>query len=137
MKIAENLHVTLRNWRTFAGRASRAEFFGFVYIVIGVMSLAITSDRVLIWAGFFPCLSIIAGVLLFIPLLSLTVRRFQDIDCAAPFAILGLLIFPPAVLVYAMMPGTYGANRFGPNPLGRDFPKRIQIMPSNMWAPSA
>ena len=53
-----------------------------------------------------------------VPILALSVRRLHDIDRSGWWVLTYLLplIGPLVLLVFAVLDGTPGSNRFGPNP---------------------
>jgi uncharacterized membrane protein YhaH (DUF805 family) len=61
------------------------------------------------------------GLASFIPSLSVTVRRLHDTDKSGWLILLGLipLIGVIILLVFYILPGTKGPNKFGPDPYGK------------------
>lgn len=60
----------------------------------------------------------LVGLAMLLPALAVTVRRLHDTDRSGWWILLGLI--PPAVvilLVFFLLPGTSGPNRFGPEQL--------------------
>lgn len=55
---------------------------------------------------------------IFIPSLAVTVRRFHDQDRSGWFVLIGIIPYIGSliVLVFMMLDGTEGENRFGPDP---------------------
>jgi uncharacterized membrane protein YhaH (DUF805 family) len=106
----------LQNYVTFSGRARRKEYWMFVLFytifafVLGfVQGLAGMED---------PILSGIFALAMFLPAISVLVRRLHDIDKSGWWF---WIAFVPVVggiilLVFACMEGTKGTNRFGPDP---------------------
>ncbi|WGH79516.1 DUF805 domain-containing protein [Jannaschia ovalis] len=122
MGFSESVRHVLGNYVTFAGRAPRSEFWWFqlFYFMAGFVAGAL--DAVVFGLGpesaavFAPLLSL--GLLL--PSLAVLARRLHDIDRTAWWI---LLFFVPVVgavviLIFAVLRGTEGPNRFGPDPLG-------------------
>ncbi|WP_179378605.1 DUF805 domain-containing protein [Jannaschia marina] len=98
------------------GRADRSEYWWFV--VFGVIAG---------WFGMTLVLAfdVPAGVLLplflsvFVPSVALTVRRLHDIDRSGWWYLIGLVPFGGLLLlIFTVLPGTPGDNRFGPPPNG-------------------
>src|SRR6476620_4723009 len=98
-------------YAVFGGRAGRPEFWGFKLgnIVVGVAAGA---------AG------VSAGTELYflavlLPTLAVEVRRLHDIDRTAGWVLLTLIPFlgPVVLLVFFLLPGTPGPNRYG-EPVG-------------------
>jgi uncharacterized membrane protein YhaH (DUF805 family) len=157
----------IKNYKTFKGRACRAEWFYFLLFSVGLTILISIIGGIVSVAGldveylatlseeqaaeyllespqfeYIKWVSIVVGLLLFLPSLSVTVRRLQDLDYSFYWAIpyfvtsaLALIISidPLAELaqrlggavnlvsiVYILVflrKGSYGPNRFGENPL--------------------
>ena len=63
-------------------------------------------------------LSLLLLLVMFVPGLSLMVRRFQDVGLSGWFVILTLIPFVGAVFAFVMsvLPSQQGANKFGENP---------------------
>ena len=156
----------IKNYKTFKGRACRAEWFYFLLFSVGLTFLLAFIGGIVSFAGldaeYLETLSaeqrveylleyllestkwiiIVVGLLLFLPSLSVTVRRLQDLDYSFYWAIpyfltsaVALIInFDPLAelaqrlvgavnlvsIVYILVflrKGSYGPNRFGENPL--------------------
>jgi uncharacterized membrane protein YhaH (DUF805 family) len=108
----------------FQGRASRSEYwywtlFGFL------VSVAANIIDSMSGMGF---VSAIAGLVLLLPGLAVCSRRLHDIDRTFWWVLLGFTIIGALVLLYwACERGTFGANRFGPDPLGEEPPSANKI----------
>ncbi|HEX8485641.1 DUF805 domain-containing protein [Sphingomonas sp.] len=120
--------MPLRRYAEFSGRSRRKEYWMFVlgYLIVGVIAgvlFAILSggmDETGPGTGM-TILFVIAGLALlalFIPSLAVQVRRFHDQDKSGWFVLLGFIPYIGGiiVLVFMCLPGTVGANRFGPDP---------------------
>jgi uncharacterized membrane protein YhaH (DUF805 family) len=114
----------LKKYAVFSGRSRRMEYWYFVLfniivsIVLGVIDAVLfgTLDSGM-GAGL---LSGIYGLAVLIPSLAVTVRRLHDIDRSGWWILIGLvpLIGVIVLLVFALLEGTPGDNRYGPNPKG-------------------
>jgi uncharacterized membrane protein YhaH (DUF805 family) len=99
---------------TFSGRAPRAEYWFFVLfavlvnIAIGIVS-AVAHEIGTI-------LSVIFGLAIILPGISVTVRRLHDVDRSGWWYWIGLVPVVGIILliVWFCTRGTRGANRFGP-----------------------
>ena len=120
MNFVEAISVNFKKYGQFSGRARRAEywfwvlFYALVTIVAGVLDVAIAGISGIGVIG------LIASLVLALPSLAVTVRRFHDIDKSGWWM---LVMFIPLVgliffLVWMIPKGTTGANRFGEDPLG-------------------
>jgi uncharacterized membrane protein YhaH (DUF805 family) len=67
-------------------------------------------------------LSMLWGLIVFIPNLAVTIRRLHDQDKSGWFILIGLIpiVGPIILLVFYFLEGTRGPNRFGPDPKGPD-----------------
>jgi uncharacterized membrane protein YhaH (DUF805 family) len=118
--------LPLRRYAEFEGRSSRREFWMFQLLPFGIlfamMIAAIVDDQPYVGLGSFAILTIISGVLalvgLIIPQLAVQVRRFHDQNLSGWFALLNLIPYVGALIVFVFMliPGTPGTNQFGSDP---------------------
>ena len=111
----------LKKYAVFSGRSRRMEYWYFVLfniivsIVLGVIDGLLGTRGSGMGAGL---LSGIYGLAVLIPSLAVTVRRLHDIDRSGWWILIALvpLIGTIVLLVFALLEGTPGANRYGPNP---------------------
>ena len=129
--------MPLRRYFDFAGRSCRKEFWSFFLLQwIGVLALIIWMYRALVAVGlegetghsvttftsfFGPVLSLFGlfVVVMFIPSISVQVRRFHDQNLSGWLVLLNVLpgIGGIVVLFFMCLKGTSGSNRYGPDPL--------------------
>ncbi|MCJ2070977.1 DUF805 domain-containing protein [Methylobacterium sp. J-030] len=115
----------MRQYAVFRGRASRAEFWQFTAVLVGLFIVALFVDGAVTQnvdadlqkkpGGIFSALLILAHL---VPAFSVTVRRLHDTDHSGWLVLLNYV--PPLNLVivaFACMRGTVGANRYGTDPL--------------------
>jgi len=107
----------LSKYAEFSGRARRQEYWMFVLlyvissIVAGLIDIFLGTEAV----------TIILGLALLIPSVAVLIRRLHDLDRTGWWAlfmflpILGTLL----LLVFCVLKGTEGPNRYGPDPLAR------------------
>lgn len=123
----------IKKYAVFSGRARRTEYWMFVLInaIIGLVLLVI--DHVL---GLAPTtstgsttfniglLSGIYSLALLLPSLAVQCRRLHDTDRRGWWMLLSLIpiIGSIIVLVFTILPGKPGPNRFGPDPKGAPDP---------------
>jgi len=124
----------------FHGRIRRSNyFFGalaacFVYSALAVTGIAASGLSIngdlddLAW-NFDPspvtvAIGCVVGLLSLWSMLALTVKRWHDVGMTGWFSILTLPPYANGVifLMMCLLPGTTGANRFGPDPRGRVAP---------------
>lgn len=90
---------------TFKGRASRKEYWMFVlFFILLDIGLAIVDALIPV-----PVLSMLFELAMFIPLVAALVRRLQDTNNSGWWVFL-----PIGNIVFAMLPGTPGPNKYGP-----------------------
>jgi len=115
----------MRQYAVFRGRASRAEFWQFTAVLVGLSIVALIVDAAVTQeanlgpekdpGGIVTALLILAHLL---PATAVTVRRLHDTDHSGWLVLLNYV--PPLNLVivaFACMRGTAGANRYGADPL--------------------
>lgn len=112
--------IPLKRYTQFSGRASRSEFWWFqLFIVIVSIPLYVlgfiagyTGSQTLALAS--TGLSAVMWLALIVPLIAVTVRRLHDTDRSGWWYLLMLVPFAGlVVLVFMLLPGTAGDNRFG------------------------
>jgi len=127
----------IRKYAQFSGRARRKEYWMFVLLIIGIEIVFYTLMGILgggpMVAGD-PTVSVnpVAGLLmlvfcvvmlgLFIPSLAVSVRRLHDTNRSGWWVLIAFIPFLGALvlLVFMLLAGTAGDNRFGPDPKGRE-----------------
>ena len=123
------MFTAYKRYFDFEGRSSRSEFWLFALlnlIVVVVYSAVVIGTRAadggpsavgLAAMG----LVVLFGLASFIPSLSVTVRRLHDTDKSGWLILLGLipLIGSIILLVFYVLPGAKGPNKFGPDPYGK------------------
>lgn len=96
----------------FSGRACRSEYWYFALLVflINIVIGIIGSD----------ILTALVALALFLPSISVGVRRLHDIDKSGWWILLALIpiIGTLIILFFAVLKSTPGSNEYGPNPLG-------------------
>jgi uncharacterized membrane protein YhaH (DUF805 family) len=125
MSFTEAIQAVWSKYATLQGRATRPEFWWWVLFVMLLNVATGIIDRTIIWPGLGfgmhdmttgQPLSLIVALVLIIPGLCVTVRRFHDIDRSGWWLLI-ILIPIIGVLVYLFWvtrPSTDGDNRFGP-----------------------
>ena len=109
----------LRRYRQFTGRADRAEYWLFVLFSI-VVGLVVGAIGAVVFRGGLvgQTLQFLAALYLFVPSLAVGARRLHDTDRSAWWLLLPFipLIGFVVLLVFMVLPGTTGSNRFGSDP---------------------
>jgi len=111
----------LKKYAVFGGRSRRKEYWYFVLFSL-IVSLVLSAIDALL--GTFSSstnvglLSGIYGLAIIIPSIAVSVRRLHDIDRTGWWVLISLVpvIGTIVLLVFAVLEGTSGQNRFGPNP---------------------
>ncbi|MBX5012289.1 DUF805 domain-containing protein [Rhizobium lentis] len=128
--------VLKQKYATFSGRASRSEYWWFMlfYVLMlfglaffaGVLAFATSSGGVASPASYAVVICGLFILAIFLPLISLHVRRFHDRNISGwwylALVILGFipyvgLVTGLAIFVISVLPGTEGPNKFGADPL--------------------
>ena len=97
---------------SFEGRATRREYWLFMAFL--VLCLGASVGLSLLARPLIALMPVVALVLL-LPAISVSVRRMQDQDRSAAWLASAVLALP-LPLIWCALPGTPGANRFGPDP---------------------
>jgi uncharacterized membrane protein YhaH (DUF805 family) len=113
----ESISLALKNAFVYQGRASRSAYWWFVlfaaiiYLVIDVVALVAAGSSL----GTRVALDLVFTVAWLIFGLALAVRRLHDIDRSGFWLFLGFVPFVGGIvlLVFSLLPGTRGPNRFG------------------------
>lgn len=116
----EAVGACLRQYATFAGRAQRSEYWWWalfnllVFVAVGLSRGVVGAD-----ATAADVVAVFAGLALLLPNLAVTVRRLHDIDRSGWWVLVGLVPVVGSIilLVFALLPGTPGENRFGLAPM--------------------
>ena len=111
----------LKKYAVFGGRSRRKEYWYFVLFSL-IVSLILSAIDALL--GTFSSstnvglLGGIYGLAIIIPSIAVSVRRLHDIDRTGWWVLISLVpvIGTLVLLVFAVLAGTPGQNRFGPNP---------------------
>ncbi|MEJ0010684.1 MAG: DUF805 domain-containing protein [Alphaproteobacteria bacterium] len=118
MTFSQSIQTCLQKYATFSGRASRSElwFFKLLGFLCGIF--ASIADHILVGKGMGPVYTVVM-LGLFLPSLSVEVRRLHDLDKSGWWwwivliPIVGIIV----LIVWYCTKGTGGDNRFGPDPL--------------------
>ncbi|SET23363.1 DUF805 domain-containing protein [Thorsellia anophelis] len=117
--------MCLSKYATFQGRARRSEFWFFqlfymifsigLQVIASILAVVSGSEGV---AAFFGILLIAFYLALFLPSLSVLVRRLHDTDRSGWFVFISFipLVGTIILLIWLCSEGTQGDNRFGSDP---------------------
>ena len=113
---SEAIRVFFAKYVTFSGRANRPEYWysALFILIVNIASAVIDVALFGVELDFSP-VSSIASLALFLPSLSVSVRRLHDIDRTGWWLLLALvpILGWIVLIVFACQKGTEGANRFG------------------------
>ena len=113
----------LKKYATFEGRARRKEYWFFV--LFNVLAIIVLEILDVVLGTFsqetgFGLLSGLYAIAVLLPSLAVTVRRLHDTDRSGWWILINFipLIGAIVLLIFTLLDGTPGSNRFGPNPKG-------------------
>jgi uncharacterized membrane protein YhaH (DUF805 family) len=110
--------AVLKNYAGFSGRARRTEYwmFGLVNFVITLVFYILA----FLHAGFFIVLVALYGLAVLVPSLAVLVRRLHDTGMSGWWILIVLVPFVGGIvlLVFTLLPGNHGPNRYGDDPKG-------------------
>lgn len=110
----------LKNYVGFSGRARRKEYWMFTLfnLIVSIVLMLIDGMMGSLNEGGFGLLSGLYSLAVLLPSLAVSFRRLHDIDKSAWWLLIALVPFVGAIvlLVFMVMEGTRGENRFGPDP---------------------
>ncbi|MEP9401492.1 DUF805 domain-containing protein [Sphingomonas sp. VNH70] len=113
--------LPLRRYFEIGGRSRRNEFWMFTLftILVGVLATIVDGALGFGWDDTGP-VNGITSLLLFIPSITVSVRRLHDIDRSGWWLLLvfAIVIGWIVLFVFYVTEGTHGRNRFGPDPKG-------------------
>ncbi|MBY0520990.1 MAG: DUF805 domain-containing protein [Sphingomonas sp.] len=138
--MVEAIRLAFQNYVNFTGRARPSHFwwfalFTFLSVVVlsfvdAILGLGTSrtysqSDGISYNYGFSNSGGVLTGLFAlatFIPSLALGFRRLHDSDRSAWWLLIGLVPFFGSIvlLVFYILPGTVGPNRYGPDPKNPD-----------------
>ena len=106
----------IKNYFDFSGRARRKEYWMFS-IISAVITLLLSIIDSLIGIQL---LTSLYSLFVLIPNLSVSFRRIHDIDKSAWWFLISLIPVIGAIvlLIFSILPGTIGTNKYGDDPKG-------------------
>ena len=114
--------LPLKRYADFSGRSRRKEYWFFalgvfiVAILLSIIESAVGLSGMI--AGAYGPLTALFFLAIIVPGIAVQVRRFHDQDKSGWWVLIGLIpiIGGIIVLVFMLLEGTRGPNRFGPDP---------------------
>lgn len=121
----------LRKYADFQGRARRLEYWLFALLLFiiecaaGGVALVAGVNTPTYWT--INSIMVVVALATLIPSLAVTVRRLHDTNRSAWWILINLLpiIGSIVLVVFMLLDGTPGPNRFGPDPKGRGLPAGV------------
>ena len=117
MGFGDAVSICFRKYVDFSGRAPRSEYWYWTLFHVLSLMAAVFVDFYIISnpTGYF---LIVAFVITFLPSFAVLVRRLHDIDKAGWWVLLSVVPYVGAIalLIFCIIGGTPGPNRFGPDP---------------------
>jgi uncharacterized membrane protein YhaH (DUF805 family) len=113
--------MPLRRYADFNGRSRRKEYWSYTLLIIAAVIVLSLIEGVLgmsgMVAGVYGPLTMLLLLGTLVPSLAAGVRRLHDQDKSGWWMLLGLVPLAGLVLlVFFLLEGTRGENRFGPDP---------------------
>lgn len=118
--------LPFKKFADFNGRSRRKEYWSFVLLYIVCLVAAVIVEGVLGMSGavggFYGPLSVLLILVFFVPALAVSVRRLHDTERSGWWVLISFIPFIGGLvlLVFTVLEGTRGPNRFGPDPKGFD-----------------
>lgn len=118
--------MPLKRYADFSGRSRRKEYWMFLLgVIIAAVILSIVEGVLGLQGmvgGVYGPLTLLLILGIIIPSIAVQVRRFHDQDKSGWFVLLGFIpiVGGLIVLVFMLLEGTKGPNRFGPDPKGEN-----------------
>jgi uncharacterized membrane protein YhaH (DUF805 family) len=123
MNFPQAVTSCFRKYAVFSGRASRSEYWYWILFYALCQLAANILDAVFLQSPSSQLFSRLFGLIVFLPLLAVEVRRLHDVDRSGWWLLISLtivgIIYP--LLVWKCRKGTVGPNRFGDDSLGMDW----------------
>ena len=110
----------LRKYTVFEGRARRKEYWIFALISALILIFLSLIDELTGWKVWEDegVLSLVYSIAVFVPTLAVVIRRLHDTDRSGWWILIALIPLVGAIvlLVFLILKGNEGDNRFGPDP---------------------
>ncbi len=122
MTFNQSIRTCFRKYVDFTGRAARSEYWWFtLFLILGNLAATIIDTAKFgVPAEQYGPLNSVFSLATLLPGIAVSVRRLHDVNRSGWWL---LIMFIPLIgwlvlLFWEVSPGTPGANRFGPDPLG-------------------
>lgn len=114
--------LPLKKYADFTGRARRKEYWMFALLYLGLAIAATVIDIMLgmnqMVAGLYGPVTLLLALGFLVPSIAVGARRLHDTDRSGWWLLIGLVPFVGGIilLVFFVIEGTRGSNKFGPDP---------------------
>ena len=114
-----NYTDVLKKYVVFDGRATRHEYWMFVLFNFIIYAILVLLSHIIGMLAFF--LIVLFGLAIFLPTLAVGVRRLHDTNRSGWWILIGLVPYIGAIvlIVFCVLDGTPGDNKYGSDPKGR------------------
>lgn len=134
----ENYTKVLKNYSDFSTRATRTEYWMFIlinFLIMVCISIVIGTVNKTIES----IVSALYGILVIIPAIAVTVRRFHDISKSGWWIFISFIPIVGTIIFIILMArdSTPGANLYGPNPKEGSAVPPAPTTPTNPPTPTA
>ena len=131
MTFYDSIKTCFSKYCVFKGRARRSEYWYFVLFYVLVCVLLFMIEFSVFWLtninenvlySVYIVFDGLCFLLLFLPYLSVTIRRLHDTDKNAAYIFLSLIIFVGSIILLIILckDSDFGDNHYGHNPKGLD-----------------
>ena len=128
MGFGEAVRLFFKNYKNFQGRSRRAEYWWpmLMYVIVYVAFLIISGigsamgDLGVILIAIAGLAYVVFGIAIIVPMFAVTFRRLHDTDKSAWWMLISFipLVGGIVLLIFTVMEGTKGTNKYGPDPKG-------------------
>ena len=128
MGFGEAVRLFFKNYTNFQGRSRRAEYWWpmLMYVIVYVAFLLISGigsamgDLGVILIAIAGLAYVVFGIAIIVPMFAVTFRRLHDTDKSAWWMLISFipLVGGIVLLIFTVMEGTKGTNKYGPDPKG-------------------
>ena len=128
MGFGEAVRLFFKNYTNFQGRSRRAEYWWpmLMYVIVYVAFLIISGigsamgDLGVILIAIAGLAYVVFGIAIIVPMFAVTFRRLHDTDKIAWWMLISFipLVGGIVLLIFTVMEGTKGTNKYGPDPKG-------------------
>jgi uncharacterized membrane protein YhaH (DUF805 family) len=113
--------AALKKYAVFGGRSRRKEYWYFALFSLIITLVLVIIDSAIGTFNSTSGLGLLSGIYslaILIPSIAVSVRRLHDIDRTGWWVLISFIPFIGTIvlLVFAVLDGTPGNNRYGPNP---------------------